>query len=153
MHILPLCVAKHHLKAGEGAESHLSGEMEASLSATCKPPTISPPPPIPPTPSPYEFTGAFACRPIQQRERQLVDSGPIWRAPSVAGVLRNLPFMRHAPPQVLEVCPHTLRPAPSHSSLPRPLPFLSSPSLPLLPPKTPFPPRSTCLAVKIRGIH
>ena len=43
------------------------------------------------------------CRPIQQRKRQLVDSGPTWRTPSVAGVLRNLPFMRHAPPQVLEV--------------------------------------------------
>lgn len=43
------------------------------------------------------------CRPIRQRERQLTDTGPTWRTPSVAGVLRNLPFMRHAPPQALEV--------------------------------------------------
>lgn len=43
------------------------------------------------------------CRPIRQRERQLTESGPTWRTPSVAGVLRNLPFMRHAPPQALEV--------------------------------------------------
>lgn len=77
------------------------------------------PPPLPPTPSPpCKFMVTPACRPIQQRERQLVDSGPTWRAPSVAGVLRNLPFMRHAPPQVLEVCPCTLGPLPSPSSPP-----------------------------------
>lgn len=50
----------------------------------------------------------ISCRPIQQRERQLVDMGPTWRTPSVAGVLRNLPFMRHSPPQVLEVNPAPL---------------------------------------------
>ncbi|KAL0035986.1 hypothetical protein WJX77_010179 [Trebouxia sp. C0004] len=50
-----------------------------------------------------EDDGRHLLRPIQQRERQLVDMGPTWRTPSVAGVLRNLPFMRHSPPQVLEV--------------------------------------------------
>ncbi|KAL0054880.1 hypothetical protein WJX82_003714 [Trebouxia sp. C0006] len=50
-----------------------------------------------------EDDGRHLLRPIQQRERQLVDMGPTWRTPSVAGVLRNLAFMRHSPPQVLEV--------------------------------------------------
>ncbi|DBA74298.1 TPA: Son of sevenless 1, variant 2 [Trebouxia sp. C0004] len=55
-----------------------------------------------------EDDGRHLLRPIQQRERQLVDMGPTWRTPSVAGVLRNLPFMRHSPPQVLEVDPAPL---------------------------------------------
>ena len=84
---------------------------------------IAPPPTNPPCP-PCEFMVIFACRPIQQRERQLVDSGPTWRAPSVAGVLRNLPFMRHAPPQVLEVYPHTLQPLPLSPAPPSPTHFL-----------------------------
>lgn len=42
-------------------------------------------------------------RPIDKRERKLERKGPVWRAPLVIDVLRNLPFLRHVPARAVEV--------------------------------------------------
>jgi hypothetical protein len=43
------------------------------------------------------------ARPIDKRERELERKGPVWRAPLVIDVLRNLPFLRHVPARAVEV--------------------------------------------------
>lgn len=48
-------------------------------------------------------TSANFARPIDKRERGLERKGPVWRAPLVIDVLRNLPFLRHVPQRAVEV--------------------------------------------------
>jgi len=45
------------------------------------------------------------ARPIDKRERELERKGPVWRAPLVIDVLRNLPFLRHVPARAVEARP------------------------------------------------
>ena len=43
------------------------------------------------------------CRPLEKRERNLHHTGPNWSAPTITEVLGNLPFLRQAPRNMLEV--------------------------------------------------
>lgn len=51
----------------------------------------------------YALLTCALLRPIDKRERKLEQKGPVWRAPLVIDVLRNLPFLRHVPARAVEV--------------------------------------------------
>ena len=43
------------------------------------------------------------CRPVEEKERVLTSTGPTWKAPTVAEVLRSLPFLRHTSRHIIQV--------------------------------------------------
>ena len=51
----------------------------------------------------YTWVFSLTCSPMERRERALKHTGPVWRAPLVTEVLRNLPFMRTQPRSIVEV--------------------------------------------------